>query len=137
MTVVVFNGQRTELHNSPGLTAVLAQGEAVIEVPGYYLIGPEQTVDTAMKLSQGEWDDIRSKPIFLKIWETMWKSEPPALLSKSSLGSRHTAGMIIMLIMAKCEGWNIHLQLPESYLHPVQCSRIVSMVNMVLGKSLK
>lgn len=136
MTLVIADGQDVELHNQPGLSAIVAPGDMVIEVPGHYLIGPEQTIETVKKLSQTEWAELKEEPNFLKVWKTMWDVAPPPHLHKSSLASRHTVGMIMMLFMARCNGLKIHLNLPESYLHPVQCARIMTMVNLLVGKPL-
>lgn len=137
MTLAIVDGQEVELHNQPGITAIVAQGDMVVEVPGHYLIGPEQTVETSMKLSQTEWEELKAEPNFLKIWNALWDVPPPVLLHKSALASRHVVGMIMMLFMARCNGLKVHLHLPESYLHPVQCQRLLTMVNMLVGKPLK
>lgn len=133
MTVVIADGQEIELNEKPGITCMVAPGDMVIEAPGLYLIDPEKTVETAKNLSDDEWADLLDTSNFIKMYRELWKNDPPKDLKKAAIGVRHSVGMILMLFMARCEGLKSHLVLPETYLHPMQCARLLSMIYLITG----
>lgn len=133
MTVVIADGQEVELNEKTGITCMVAPGDMVIEVPTRYLIDPEKTVETAKNLSDAEWADLLGSSNFLKMYRELWKNDPPKDLKKSAIGVRHSVGMILMLCMARCNGLKSHLVLPETYLHPTQVQRLMSMIYLVTG----
>lgn len=136
MTIVVADGQEVELNNSPGITALVHPGDMSLEVPGHQLIGPEETVKCANELEQDQWELIRVNEKFLGVWKEMWENvEPPLVLAKANLALRHIAGMILLMAKAQAEGVNVHLNFPETYLHPAQCRMIMSMLYKLQGKS--
>lgn len=109
--------------------AVVHPGEMNVEAPDHFLIGPEQTIAAAKEISQTEWEAIRVNDTFRKWWHTLWQEVPtPEVLEKSGLGVRHSVGLMVLVSKALVERQPMHLQLPETYLHPRQCARIVTLL---------
>ena len=136
MTTVLVDDEPVEVDVPKGISAMVAPGDANIEVPGYYLIGPEQTVATASGLSQADWDSLRGADMFKKWFNTLWRKDPPETLAKSNLAVKHSVGLIMMLWMARCEGLKSHVHLPETYLHPQQTYYLMSMIQEVTGNKI-
>lgn len=127
--ILMVDGQPVGVKRQP-MTVLLHQQDMVIEAPGYVVIDPESTLSTCKEVLQEEWLGIRAHQYFLDAWNKLWEpQEPPMVLASSGLGSRHSVGMILMLMKCKGERKSPHLKYPETYLHPAQCARIVTMLN--------
>lgn len=127
--ILMVDGQPVGVKRQP-MTVLLHQQDMVIEAPGYVVIDPETTIGTCRDVCQDEWVGIRSHPHFLSAWLKLWEpQEPPMVLSTAGLGSRHSVGMILLLMKCRGEKKSPHLKYPETYLHPAQCARIVTMLH--------
>lgn len=130
--VTLVDGQEVVVQGESNLMVVISKGDMDVQVkPGqnYVDIGPEQTVKTANELEQDQWELIRQNERFLGWWKYVWQdSAPPLVLAKSALGCKHIAGLILMVIVARQEGKHMHIQFPETYLHPSQCQRLMSLI---------
>lgn len=138
MSTILVDGEPVELKQQP-LTVLVHNQDMIIETPDHVLIGPEQTVKVANELEQDQWEQIQQNEHFLKCWDMLWQwdNKPPAVLAKASLASKHVAGMILMLYETRGEGKSPYLQYPETYLHPAQCSWLVSMISIIFPTSEK
>jgi len=126
---ILVDDQEVQIPKQP-LSVMVHQQDMQIDVPDAVLIGPEQTVQLSNELEQDQWALIRETPQFLKFWTTLWGDgyEPPPKLARGTLAARHVTGLILMMVKARAEGKTIHLQYPETYLHPAQCARFMSLV---------
>lgn len=111
------------------LTAIVHQGDMVIECPSMEKLGPEETVAFSRTIPQNDWEELRVVPAFATAWNVLWpNTEPPKVLAKASLAALHSVGMIVQLYAARVQGLSVHLQYPETYLHPQQCYHLMSLV---------
>lgn len=116
--------------------ALVHPGEVNVEVVGedFTTIGPEETLVVARNLEPEQWALIRENDTFKKAWALVWNDVvPPKHLCIGNLATRHIAGMILMMFQAVSEKRKIFLKLPETYLHPRQAMRLVSMVQFITG----
>jgi hypothetical protein len=135
MTIVIADGQEVDIGEGP-MQVVVHPGEMEIEAPGRVLIDPETTVQTAHDLEQDQWELIRENSNFRKFWKALWQDvPPPVILWKGNLATRHVAGLILLMVHAKADGKPIFLKLPETYLHPQQVYRLMTMIYAIQGKT--
>jgi hypothetical protein len=134
---VTVDGEEVKVGDRP-LTVIVHQQDMDIQAPDAVLIGPEQTVKTSNELEQDQWEFIRVNDNFLKAWKALWQDrEPPQVLATSPLGTRHSVGLMLLMFMARGEDKQIHLQYPETYLHPAQCTRLMTMIYTIYPEHKK
>lgn len=127
MTTVLVDGEPVEVDLARPLSVMIHDGELNIEVPGHISVDPEATLHLANTLER--WDEVRNQPNFLLIWRSLWDDVPPPQdLKKASLALRHSVGLILLLVGCKVDKLSPHIKYPETYLHPKQCARIMTMV---------
>lgn len=136
--LLIDGEEEVEIERKPLMVCLPREGMeiAVAESEGYVLIGPEETVALSNRLPQEEWDQIRQHEGYLGLWATMFDAPPPVVLSKASLAYKHVNGLILMTIEATANKKPMHWKLPESYLHPVQCAKLMTFYSHITGRKL-
>lgn len=134
MTKILVDGEPMEIKSQP-LTVLCHRDPMEIEAPDHVKIGPEETIKVANEVEQDQWEFIRKNERFLACWEKAFPDhQPPEVISKSNLAMKHITGIILMMHQAQGEGKPVHLQYPESYLHPAQCARLMTLIYFIQGE---
>lgn len=130
-TRLLADGQEVELPDQR-LTVLVQPGDMLLETPDILTLTPEFTVNFANSIPQEDWEKLLAHENFMRAYSALWEaSPPPPVLAKGNLAQRHTVGLILKLIQCTVMGKPVHLFLPETYLHPKQAARIMSMVYVI------
>lgn len=120
-TITVVANDTPHTVDARPINLLCHDGSVNVSVPDAVEINPAATVALVERAGQSGWTGLWLSARFMELWRLVWADvEMPERLDKATIGMRHVAGMIVMLVGAQSAGKRAFLRLPETYLHPKQ-----------------
>lgn len=130
-----------ELEEQP-LTVLVAQQEFNVTVPDVLEINSDTTITCMKNMSQKAWEHISTGEIFQTFFRQLFGDDaylPTTIeeLNKQNKGIIHGTGLIIQLVESVFEGkTQVFLREPETFLHPQQQQKLMTVITNIRGIKL-
>lgn len=128
MATVLVDGERHEVGDKR-ITLIAHKDDVVVNPDGQVLIGPEQTLARADRVTEEEWVALQQDKTFVDLVEMVlgaWIFPMVSDLKQCGTGTRHITGMILMFLELE-KGQTPYVRYPESFLHPSSQSRLADL----------
>lgn len=125
MATVMVDGERQEVGDKR-ITLICHKGDVLVNPDGQVLIGPEQTLARADRVTEEEWVALQQDKTFVELVEMViggWSFPMVGDLKQCGTGTRHITGMILMFLELE-KGQTPYVRYPESFLHPLSQARL-------------